>query len=357
MPSRPPVKAPCALREKAEQLLRENPGRRLDPPSQSMEELLRELSLLRIERELLEEKLLAARRLRAAEKMEALGLMAGGVAHDFSNVLGAMIGFAELAKDRAVKESRQEHHLRKVLEAGGRGRELIGQLLAFSRKKGVGLKPLRLSRVVSETIELLRASIPPAVAVKVDVDPEAGLVLADAGQMQQVLTHLCMNAVQAMGEEGGILHVALSGVSVPAEENADASRPDACVRLLVSDTGCGMPPDVVEKVFDPFFTTKISAAGLGLSAVWGIVRQHGGRIEVESAPGKGAVFKVCLPRAAQSPEADAVDRTVSGAANASSSSTTRRPSSIWTARHSLPRLRPVGRPGRLRRKPASRPLS
>jgi signal transduction histidine kinase len=312
MPNHPPVKARCALREKAERRLLENPGRRLDAPGQGMEELLRELSLLRIERELQEEELLAERRLRASEKMEALALMAGGVAHDFSNVLGAMMGFAELAKDRAVKESRQEHHLRRVLEAGERGRELIGRLLAFSTKKGVRLKPLRLSGLVVETIELLRPSIPPAVALRLDIDPESGLVLADAGQMQQVLTHLCMNAVQAMGEEGGILRVALSGVGFTAEENSDAPKPDACVRLLVSDTGCGMPSDIVEKVFDPFFTTKMSAAGLGLSAVWGIVRQHGGRIEVESAPGKGAVFKVCLPGAAQSPEADAADRTVSG---------------------------------------------
>jgi signal transduction histidine kinase len=233
------------------------------------------------------------------EKMEALGLMAGGVAHEFSNVLGAMMGFAELAKDHAPKESRQEHHLRRVLQAGDRGRELIGQLLAFSRKKGVELKPLRLSSVVRETLELLRSSIPPWVAVKSDVDFEADVVLGDAGQIQEVVRRLCMNAVQAMGEKGGVLDVALSGVSVPAQENADGTKPGAYVRLVISDTGCGMPPDVVDKAFDPFFTTKMSTVGLGLAVIWGIVRQHGGCIAVESAPGKGAVFTVCLPRAAQ----------------------------------------------------------
>ncbi len=312
MVSRPPSKTPRALREKAEQVLAEHPDRLVCASQQGMEELVHELSLLRIEQELQEQELRDSRRRSRTEKMEALAVMAMGVAHDFNNVLAAMIGFTELVKDRAPKESRQEHHLQRVLEAGGHGRELISQLLTFSRKTGAALTPLQLSSVVKETVELLRASIPPAISIKVAIDSEAGVVLGDAGQMQQVLTHLCTNAAQAMGEKGGVLDIALCDFSVPAGENTGGMDAGPYVKLVVSDTGCGMHPEVIDKVFDPFFTTKTSGPGLGLSVVHGIVRQHNGYITVESAKGKGAAFTVYLPRAGQEPGRGAVaDRAVS----------------------------------------------
>ncbi len=304
MPSDPPLKTARTLREKAEQLLRMNPDRLSRVSSQSMEELLHELSLLRIEQELQEQELRDSGRQRHAEKMEALALMAMGIAHDFNNVLAAMIGFTELAKDRMAKESRQERHLRRVLEAGARGRELIGQLLTFGRKTDAVSTPLQLSDVVRETAELLRTSIPPAVGIKVTIDGEPGTVLGDAGRIQQVLTHLCTNAAQAMGEKGGVLDIALCAFSVPAGGNTDGMEPGPYVKLVVSDTGCGIRPDVIDKVFDPFFSAKTSGAGLGLSMVHGIVRQHGGYITVESTEGKGAVFTVYLPRAGQEPARD-----------------------------------------------------
>jgi nitrogen-specific signal transduction histidine kinase/ActR/RegA family two-component response regulator len=262
-------------------------------------------------REKAEQELADSRRRRHAEKMEALALMAMGIAHDFNNVLAAMIGFTELAKDRVPKESRQERHLRRVLEAGARGRELIGQLLTFSRKTNAASTPVQLSGVVRETVELLRTSMPPAVNVRVTIDAEPGAVLGDAGQMQQVLTHLCTNAAHAMGEKGGVLDIALHDFSVQAGGETYGMEPGPYLKLVVSDTGCGMQPEVIDKVFDPFFTTKPSSTGLGLSMVYGIVRQHGGCITVESTKGKGAVFTVYLPRAGQGPERDvARDRAV-----------------------------------------------
>jgi CheY-like chemotaxis protein len=198
-----------------------------------------------------------------------------------------------------------------VLEAGARGRELIRQLLTFSKKTDAVLTPLQLSGVVREAVELLRTSIPPAVNVRVTIDDEPGAVLGDAGQMQQVLTHLCTNAAQAMGEKGGVLDIALRDFSVRAGGNTGGMKPGSYVKLVVSDTGCGMQPEVIDKVFDPFFTTKTSGTGLGLSMVHGIVRQHGGYITAESPKGKGAVFTVYLPRAGQGPERHvAADRAV-----------------------------------------------
>jgi signal transduction histidine kinase/CheY-like chemotaxis protein len=306
MVSQPPLKTPRTLREKAEQLLREHPDRLFCASQQGMEELLHELSLLRIEQELREQEQRDSRRRRHTEKMEALAVMAMGIAHDFNNVLAAMIGFTELAKDRVPKESRQERHLQRVLAAGGHGRELISRLLTFSRKTGAALTPLQLGSVVRETVELLRASIPPAVTIKVTIDSEPGVVLGDAGQMQQVLTHLCTNAAQAMGEKGGVLDIALCDFSVPAGENTGGMDAGPYVKLVVSDTGCGIQPEVIEKVFDPFFTTKTSGQGLGLSVVHGIVRQHGGYITVESTKGKGAAFTVYLSRAGREPGRDAL---------------------------------------------------
>lgn len=163
--------------------------------------------------------------------------------------------------------------------------------------------------LVKETIEELRPSLPSAVAVRIAAEDPA--MLGDADRMRQVLTHLCQNAVQAMEEKGGMLDVALSTVNLSGEESIDVEKPGAYVKLTVSDTGCGMGPDVLDRVFDPFFSTRTSATGLGLSVVWGIVRQHGGSIAVESAPGEGTVFTVLLPALSEPPAAK--EKTKAGA--------------------------------------------
>jgi len=234
-----------------------------------------------------------------AQKMEAIGTLAGGIAHDFNNILAAMMGFAEMAKGRTVKGSRQEQHLQRVLDAGARGRELVRQMLTFSRKTEQEKKLLRLSTVVREAIKLLRASIPSTIRIRAKVGAESGFVLADPTQMQQVLMNLCANAAYAMRETGGVLAIEVSDFVVSADGRADGMRPGPYVKLVVRDTGAGMPPEIMERIFDPFFTTKKpgEGTGLGLSIVHGIVEQHDGHITVESDAGKGSTFTLYLAQA------------------------------------------------------------
>jgi PAS domain S-box-containing protein len=242
--------------------------------------------------------------IRQTQKMEALGTFAGGIAHDFNNILAAMIGFTELAKDRALKGSRPEHYLQRVLEAGLRGRELVKQMLTFSRKTEQEKEPLQLSNVVKEAMKLLRPSIPSTISISVKADSESGLILADPTQMQQVLMNLCANAAHAMQEKGGILAVTLSDYSVSPSNGSDGMKPGLYMRLVVRDTGVGIPADIMDQVFDPFFTTKKPGVGtgLGLSVVEGIVKQHDGYITVESEHGRGTTFTVYFPNVAEQPK-------------------------------------------------------
>ena len=240
--------------------------------------------------------------LRQAHKMEALGTLTSGIAHDFNNILASIIGFTELAESRAVKGNDQEHLLRRVMEAGLRGREIVKQLLTYSRKGEQQKVPLQLGSLVKETMKLLRASTPSTINIRVKIENKSGFILADPAQMQQVLMNLCANAAHAMGEHGGTLDVELGGYSLSA---SDEVRPGSYLRLVVRDTGVGMTADVRDKVFDPFFTTKEKGegTGLGLSIVHGIVKQHDGFITVDSEPGKGSTFTVCFPMIAERPKA------------------------------------------------------
>ena len=246
--------------------------------------------------------------LQQAEKMEALGTLTGGIAHDFNNILAAIIGFTELTKEKLPKGSREERHLQMVMDAGLRGRELIRQMLTFSRQTPQEKKPLLLSTIVNETARFLRASIPATISIRVNVESESGLVLADPVQIQQVLTNLCTNAAHAMREKGGTLDIALSDFSVsPSNGDPHGIAPGLYMRLTVRDTGVGIPREIVDKIFDPFFTTKKvgEGTGLGLSVVMGIVKQSQGYITVESEPGKGSTFTVYFPKVAEKPIADA----------------------------------------------------
>ncbi len=247
--------------------------------------------------------------LRQSQKMEALGTLTGGIAHDFNNILAAMIGFAELAADRVRKGSREAHFLQRVLEGGIRARDLIKQMLIFSRKTEQEKKPLQLSSAINETMNLLRASTPSTIRVEVNVKSESGLILGDPVQLQQVVMNLCTNAVFAMRKKGGVLEIELSDFSVSRrQESAPGLEPGLYMRLRVRDTGMGIPPEIMEKIFDPFFTTKKhdEGTGLGLSVVHGIVKQHGGHIAVESTPGIGTVFDVYFPKVAVGREDDPV---------------------------------------------------
>jgi CheY-like chemotaxis protein len=234
--------------------------------------------------------------------MEALGTLSGGIAHDFNNILAAMIGFTELARSHVAEGSREAHHLQRVFDAGLRGRDLVRQMLTFSRKTEQEKKPLQLSSIVNETARLLRASTPSTIEIRVDVKSESGLILGDPTQIQQVLMNLCSNGAQAMQETGGVLDIALSDFSVaPSNSNPRGIEPGLYMKLTVRDTGTGMAPEIMDKIFDPFFTTKKlgEGTGLGLSVVHGIVNQSGGAITVESEPGTGSTFTVYFPKVAE----------------------------------------------------------
>ena len=237
--------------------------------------------------------------LRQSQKLEAIGTLAGGIAHDFNNILSAIIGYAEIALDDAPEETMLESNLQEVLEAGGRAKHLVKQILTFSRQSEHELMPVQVRPIVKEALNFLRASLPTTIEMKEVLQSESS-ILADPTQIHQVLLNLCTNAAQAMGEHGGTLGVSLHDVELDADFSAQHSgiTPGPHVELTVSDTGHGMPPKIMERIFEPFFTTKEreEGTGLGLSVVHGIVTSHSGTITVHSEPEKGTVFHVYLPK-------------------------------------------------------------
>jgi signal transduction histidine kinase len=258
-----------------------------------------------------EERSKVEQQLRQAQKMEAVGTLAGGIAHDFNNVLAAIIGFSQIALDRAPEGLPCRSHMERVLSAGIRGRDLVKQILAFSRKAEQEKQPLKLAAVVREALMLLRATLPSTIDIRTNLQNEAGFVLADPTQMQQVITNLCTNAAHAMKRRGGSISIDLAGFSFssPGDAPHPTMSPRSYARLSVTDTGEGMPPETIEHIFDPFFTTKATGegTGLGLSVVHGIVASHGGTITVSSEPDKGSAFTVYLPTLLEEQSRDSTD--------------------------------------------------
>ena len=242
------------------------------------------------------------RELRQSQKMESIGTLAGGIAHDFNNILTSIIGYTEMAQTRVQEGSLVKRNLDQVLRSGFRARDLVKQILTISRQTEQERKPVQICPVVKEALKLLRSSLPTTVEIRqeIAVRPGEGVVLADPTQIHQVLMNLCTNAAHAMRPQGGILSVNLSEVEFDASLvcRYPGLRPGPYVKLIVSDTGCGMDAAVMERIFDPYFTTKGpgEGTGLGLSVVQGIVKSHGGAITVHSTPGEGTVFEVFLPR-------------------------------------------------------------
>jgi len=233
--------------------------------------------------------------LRQAQKMQAIGTLAGGIAHDFNNILAAMIGFTELALDDLEEDSRATMHLEHVRTAGYRGRDLVKQILTFSRQGEQEKKPVQVVPIVREVLKLMRALLPSTVEIRPRVETEEGIILADPVQIHQLLINLCTNAGQAMKGGKGVLEVRVSDFIL--SDPADAPYPDMelgpYLKLSVSDTGAGIDDLIKDRIFEPFFTTRESgAAGMGLSVVYGIVKSHQGAITVSSAPGRGSTFAV-----------------------------------------------------------------
>ncbi|MGD2092607.1 MAG: response regulator [Candidatus Aminicenantes bacterium] len=241
----------------------------------------------------------AQQRLIQAQKMEAIGTLAGGIAHDFNNILGAIVGYSELALDDLPPGTLVRKNVQNILSGAKRAADLVKQILAFSRQVGQKRKPLVLSTVVKDALNLLRSSLPATIEIRRDIRAETGTILGDSTQIHQVMMNLGVNAGYAMKEKGGILHVTLDEV-VLDEDIATRKhnlKPGPYLRLTVSDTGHGISQPVMERIFDPYFTTKNTGegTGLGLAVVHGIVKGHGGDIPVYSEPGKGTIFHVFLP--------------------------------------------------------------
>jgi len=252
-------------------------------------------------------------RLRQSQKMEALGTLAGGIAHDFNNVLGVIIGSAELAMNKVNADSQPYTNLERILQAGYRAKELVKQMLTFSRQAEAERNPIKLDSVVEEALKLLEASLPAMVEVRRSINSSAGCVVADETQIHQILMNLCTNANHAMTDTGGVLEVSLDAVTINAElVGAHSQVPaGAYVKMSVSDTGHGIDEETLLRIFDPFFTTKgvDGGTGMGLAVVHGIIVDYGGAITVASTPGMGTRFDIYLPRHEGAPSFDQVAST------------------------------------------------
>jgi len=244
--------------------------------------------------------------LRQAQKMESIGTLAGGIAHDFNNALTPIMVQAELAKLTIPADNPVQEGLDEIMKAGHRAKELVKQILTFSRQADQQRIALALTPLVKENLQLLRSLIPSTIEIRQDIAEDSCTVLADPTQMQQIIMNLCTNASQAMQEMGSVMEVGLKPVDLNEEEAKEYPNIEAgsYVILTVSDMGTGIDPELVEKIFDPFFTTKPmgEGTGMGLSVVHGIVRSHGGDITVQSESGQGSTFTVLLPRLEQEVE-------------------------------------------------------
>jgi len=247
-----------------------------------------------------EAKILLENRLQQAQKMEAIGTLAGGIAHDFNNILAAIGGYSEVVSlKESWTESEMRHLFAQIQKATMRAKELVKQILAFSRRGKQKRKAMRLSPLFKEAIRFLRASIPTTIDIATEIREAPVMIHADPTQIHQVLMNLCTNSSYAMSEKGGLLKI---GLTVESLSSSDVSmypdiKPGRYAKITVSDTGCGMDQDTIKRIFDPFFTTKPEGVGtgLGLAVVHGIIKSHGGIINVTSEIEKGSTFEILLP--------------------------------------------------------------
>ncbi len=245
-----------------------------------------------------QERLNTEGKLRQAQKMEAIGTLAGGIAHDFNNILSAILGYSELALDDAQRGKASPNYIAQILRAGYRARDLVRQILTFSRQTETEAKHIQVKPIIKEALKLLRASLPSTIEIRTEIESDA-VVKADPIQIHQVIMNLCTNAGHAMRRSGGRLNVLLAEESLEADftNHFNGMQPDRYLKIEVGDTGHGIAPSMIERIFDPYFTTKEKGegTGMGLAVVQGIVRSCGGAVTVASTPGKGSLFKVYLP--------------------------------------------------------------
>jgi PAS domain S-box-containing protein len=247
-----------------------------------------------------EEKVALQKELQQTHKMEAIGNLAGGIAHEFNNVLGIILGNAELALDDVPDRNPAKESLKEIRKASFRAKEVVRQILSFARKTMTALKPLEINTIVKESIKLMRASIPAMVDIQPNIPSVPSMISGDPTEIHQIVINLCTNAAHAMKKTGGILQVGISEVTL---DERTASRyedlsPGDFIKLTVRDSGEGIEPDILGKVFEPYFTTKEFGAGsgMGLSVVYGIVKKYKGAINIESSLGEGTNVQVLFPK-------------------------------------------------------------
>jgi two-component system cell cycle sensor histidine kinase/response regulator CckA len=256
----------------------------------------------------------------ARQKLESLGVLAGGIAHDFNNLLGGIVAQAELAESELAVGATAVQELQTIKSVAIRAGEMVRELMVYSGQDEARLDPVDLSRLVEEMLELLKISISKQAALSVDLPKNLPAIRANAVQIRQVVMNLITNASEALGDKEGVISITIAKVeSGPDSLDNNSPEPsrEGYLRLEVKDSGCGMPAATLARIFDPFFTTKFAGRGLGLAAVQGIIRSHGGGINVQSAPGQGSCFEILLPCTSQ----PALDSSIAGADSAPESGT------------------------------------
>lgn len=246
-----------------------------------------------------------------AQKMEAVGVLAGGIAHDFNNILSPILGYSEMMKTDLPLDSPLQNPLQQIYTAAERARDLVKQILTFSRQSEQELKPIKVQHVLKEVFKLIRHSLPASIEIHQDISNNCGYVMADLTRIHQIIMNLITNAYHAMQETGGKLAISLKEVDLAFEDlNGSTMIPGTYICLTISDTGVGMENTIKKRIFDPYFTTKEQdkGTGLGLSVVHGIVKKYGGDIKVYSEPGKGSVFKIFLPEIENSMETKSTEK-------------------------------------------------
>src|SRR5262249_4870900 len=236
------------------------------------------------------------RSLQQARRMETVGALASGIAHNFNNIVGAILGHTEMAEAQLASDSPPARNLGEIRRAGERARELVGQILVFGRRREVRRTPVSVKGLVAETSSLLRATLPSRIKLVIRAVPDAAVVAGELGQLQQVILNLCNNAAQAMDQVGCVeIETEVREITGAVSLSYGDLVPGRYVRIAVSDTGRGIDEATFEPISDPFFPTRLAGSGLGLATTREIVRDHGGAINACSAPGVGSCFEVWLP--------------------------------------------------------------
>ncbi len=245
-------------------------------------------------------------RLYQVQKMESIGTLAGGIAHDFNNILGIILGNAELAKISLIDGDPVDEFMDEIRTACLRAKKMVEQILVFSRKADQAFSPINIKKVISESVKLIRSTIPSTITISLNITDSEDIIIGDSTQISQVMLNLCANSAHAMRETGGTLDVTVNRFNTRDKaliQYYDVKDGDY-VEVMVSDTGHGILPGIMDRIFDPYFTTKATGegSGMGLAVVHGIVTAHNGKIRVESTPGKGTTIRIAFPVVCDQPE-------------------------------------------------------